>query len=519
MGAERKDDRGAVVLALFLCFCVNYFALLFSTTIPPLADYPNHLARIHINANWLGDEHIRRYYLPFWQLQPNLAFDAFGYLLLQWTDAYTAGRIIGSLTILSLIGGASCLHRAASGRWSIPPFLVGFLAVSRFYHWGFLGYLLTLGLGFLAFGWWLTLSPRPKLQFAVGITVATLLYLGHLFAFAVYGICVVASDWQRRWDSGRLWELSSLSVLGQLLPAVALYGLARPKSTDALVLAWDFPSKLKAPVVLTPGFDLPPELAILIPAAAITAVLIGMKAIVVRPYFLAPIASLLVVFALMPSHLMNSWNADRRLLLPIAMLILCSLEWGMVHPRVRAAAVLSLGCLLALLQVHLFRTWRMHDSVAVSARELLRQVEPGAGVASVVFLRGPEFLASPVHELATLAVIERSALVPNIFSYPAEPATAVRYQADYQNCSSRRGLIHVDGRRNFNAVAYLVWASKFAPNCGYRYALVLDTVPQPLPVPAGYREIASTPGGEARLYSLPEPGAQGGRRQRAAVPR
>src|SRR5579864_6129688 len=59
----------------------------------PLADYPNHLARMHVIATLGSDPDLARYYDIHWQIIPNLVMDLIVPQLARVTDIYHAGQV------------------------------------------------------------------------------------------------------------------------------------------------------------------------------------------------------------------------------------------------------------------------------------------------------------------------------------------------------------------------------------------------------------------------------------------
>src|SRR5712672_732238 len=57
--------------ALF-ALCLVLVAPLAVVDVPPLLDYPNHLARAYILAHGLADLHLSQMYVPHWAIIPNL---------------------------------------------------------------------------------------------------------------------------------------------------------------------------------------------------------------------------------------------------------------------------------------------------------------------------------------------------------------------------------------------------------------------------------------------------------------
>lgn len=86
---------------------------------PPLADYPNHLARAYVLYNYNTNPAFRAYervFLP----TPNIASDAALLLLQKVLPAETAGRLFLISIVLLFVLGCHLLGRAIHGRPTWP---------------------------------------------------------------------------------------------------------------------------------------------------------------------------------------------------------------------------------------------------------------------------------------------------------------------------------------------------------------------------------------------------------------
>src|ERR1700683_3485584 len=70
-----RSWRLPVVLAFYLVVLGLLAVPIMSVLVPPLADYPNHLARMHILAAYAGSSALQANYVAAWELSPYLAID------------------------------------------------------------------------------------------------------------------------------------------------------------------------------------------------------------------------------------------------------------------------------------------------------------------------------------------------------------------------------------------------------------------------------------------------------------
>ena len=82
---------------------VVLLAPLLITDVPPLLDYPNHLARFALLAAARGDPVLGPIFTPHWAIIPNLAADVIVPPLLYLMPVHVAGRcLLGTRTLVEL---------------------------------------------------------------------------------------------------------------------------------------------------------------------------------------------------------------------------------------------------------------------------------------------------------------------------------------------------------------------------------------------------------------------------------
>ncbi len=174
------------------------FAVLF--LVCPLGvalDYPNHLARTYIEG-WLAhSENLRAYYDVEARLIPDLAMDLVVPWLSHGIGIYPAGAVMVILAaVLAPLAGVALSKRlhGDDGAW-LP--LVGFLSVFSWpMEFGFVNFLISVGLALWAFLLWTMLSPSWK-RGAIFVPIGVILLLSHALGFLFLGFLVL------------LWEVSA----------------------------------------------------------------------------------------------------------------------------------------------------------------------------------------------------------------------------------------------------------------------------------------------------------------------
>ena len=149
------------VACMLLCVTLIPLALVH---IPPLVDYPNHMARMQILVDDGRSEHLRQYYQIRWDILPNLAIDVLVPALARFVGIETAGKIFIGLTLFLLAGGVIALHYALHQHWSWWPLMAFFFLFNSILLWGFLNYLFGLGVALFIFAGWVAHRHRPLWQ-------------------------------------------------------------------------------------------------------------------------------------------------------------------------------------------------------------------------------------------------------------------------------------------------------------------------------------------------------------------
>ena len=85
--------------------------------VPPLLDYPNHLARAFVLASLPRDAVLARFYAPHWTIIPNLALDLIAPPLMHVLPVHVVGRLLIAAAVLLPVLGAVAYNTALGGRW------------------------------------------------------------------------------------------------------------------------------------------------------------------------------------------------------------------------------------------------------------------------------------------------------------------------------------------------------------------------------------------------------------------
>jgi hypothetical protein len=426
-------------------FALLFAALFAAAAVPvlicdtlPLFDYPNHLARMHILADWTRSPDLERFYAIDWRPVPDLAMDAIVPALARIMPLAWAGKAFVLATLLLLAGGAAALHRTLFGAWSAAPCLAFLLLYSRVLLWGFLNYLFGLGLALCALSLWIALGGRPALRLAVGTLAALALFFAHLLAFGLYGVMVAGYEAGALLRQRPAWRRAARApVLAALtfVPALAILFALTPGVLGGAVRFGHPLRKLDLLFSVFDDYNRPFDVACFALVLSALIFLFARRWVRLAPAMAAPLLLLALTYLAMPSQLATASGADHRIPLLLGLVLAASSRWTAPQPQARH---LFLSAALALFAVRLAvvaAVWRADDRLYAGLLPALDALPRGSRVAVAY---PPEALNSetaPLAHFPTLAVVRRDAFVPTLFAYPTQQPVALR--PDYRALADR----------------------------------------------------------------------------------
>jgi len=222
--------QGRVLPLAFTALLVLVAIPIIAEPLPPLTDYVNHLARMHVMARLDVNPVLAGFYEIRWAVIPNLIMDVLVPPLVPYFSVLRSGQIFLLLTVTLLVTGPMAIHRALWGRFSPWPLLAFPLVYNGIFLVGLVNYLLGTGIALWGVAGWIALRERAGWQRAVLSTAVVLtLFLCHLFAVGLYGMTLLAFEAWHLWRSPRRSRLVAdlLAFGAPFLPVLPLI-LASP---------------------------------------------------------------------------------------------------------------------------------------------------------------------------------------------------------------------------------------------------------------------------------------------------
>lgn len=442
---DHVDVRNPAAVGLWwMSACALAAALaipFFLVDVPPVLDYPNHLARYFVLAH-PDDPVLSQMYAPHWAILPNLGLDVLGMVLLKSIDVHVAGRLLLALSLFAPIAGAMLYSRAAFGRFTWWSLASGLAAFNGIFIMGFMNLLLSLGLALGAAAGWIVLRRRYGLLMAatIGSVSVGLVFFCHIFGVVLFGLLVGSSELARleaHWRAGILTASevvrTGVAICIAMAPALVLY-LMSPLSSGGTFGTWGGLYKLWD--LLTPFMVYSKPLTLLTALAVFGIGLFARRGMRFAPGIPLALVVLGLVFVATPSAIKDGTFVENRIALMMALVAFAGIDLRL--PR-RAGMIVGsiVAALIGLRAGHVGTVWAAHSNDLTDLRAAIAHVGPGS---RVVVARGhgiavtddaPESRALPgigwldVH-MPALLVIERRAFWPLLFADASQQPLVVK---------------------------------------------------------------------------------------------
>jgi hypothetical protein len=515
----------------FLALAFVLLVPLGMTEIPPLLDYPNHLARMDILANVTRDPDLARIYGSNWQIVPNIGIDLAMPALMHLLSLTASGKVFLALAILMPLAGVVVLHRVVFRTASYWPLAAGLIVYNRLFFTGFINFLIGAGLALLGAAlWYALLERKAALRVGTAIVAALVIFFCHLIAAGFYGLLLLGFEMDRARRLGFSVSRLLLMLVPFIVPA-AFYLLAPINDADSgqghgllnavkqYYWAWVAePPGLKSYGILGPFLTY--DRLLDVAAVLLILFMLGLCAMSRRsriaPAIGGVFAVLLLAYPIIPFTLMKTSWVDQRLPILAGFLLFAG---TLPAPPTRRTAMLmtvALGVAIGARTFEIAAIWAGHDVVLADFRQVIAPVAVGDRVLVVQAERNSDLNAmvnrpdsvrsmrdndSTMH-LPALLVFEHKAFWPLLFSAPSKQP--VKVLPPYTELSLPEGeLPWIGGLADLDPGTL-----KFAPYLpGWEQKFDWVLVMRPAEAPHGYDLLAdrlepATAGRIAALYRI-----------------
>ncbi len=417
---------------LFAAFTLLISIPIWTHPLPPLSDYVNHLARMHVMATISKNPQLASFYEIDWQVIPNLTMDLIVPLLAQVMKIYMAGQVFIVAMFALIISGTLALNRALIGRWSAMPLFAIPLLYNFVFLVGLMNYIFGIGVALWALAGWVAVRERVwPLRFALSTASVVVLFFCHLSALGIYGIGVLSFELLRLWERrSEPWPLRGLDFVASGLPFLAAAPLLYASPTMQLVSSvyWDQRGKIDGLMYVFTDYS---DIAAFALIAVMTASMVW--AIRHRVLHFHPLVFVLIavggaVYLALPRVMFDTYMTDQRVPLGVVFMLFACGDLELRRRLVRRAAIVILMLLIAGRLIEIDYNWSQLSDSTSQFRSSVRRITPGA---KVFVAYADRSLGEDVRDLglvhaACIAMIERSALVTTAFTVAGKQVMHVR---------------------------------------------------------------------------------------------
>jgi hypothetical protein len=493
--ATDKGD-GTRVFAAFALLLAVVSAPLFSTVLPPLVDYPNHLARLQLIAAG-GDEFCAVRWAPL----PDLAADLVVPALARAMPLELAGKLFLALSFALLAGGVLGLNRIASGRWRWWPLLAFALLYNRSLLWGFINYLFGLGVALCGVALWLALDERRWLRAPVSAAVALACFFSHFAAFGIYALAIAGVELPpvlsllraRRHRAAA--ERIALAAVQFIAPAVIFLSF-QPTAAGGPV-SFAFWRKFDLLFSVFDNYSRPFDVVCFVLFIGLIGALALLRRLAIAARLGAAVAIVAAAYVFLPNQAFSGSGADHRV--PVALfLLLIAATWPAAVLSRRAAVTVGIAAaaVFAARMAVIEAVWRKSDGVYAADIAVIDGLPQGAKLAVAFPSREISAGGIPQLHVATLAAARRAAFVPTVFASAAQQPLALRPPYDALAAATSPALLwagFVDGSAAAQAQAATMLRT-------YDFIVFADRDPFTVAARPCLKELPSTP--SFQLFAL-----------------
>ncbi len=389
--------------------------------LPPLSDYINHLARMHVIANGAGVPTLAQYYQIEWTILPNLMMDLVVPVLGRFMRIYLAGQIFTVASFVLIISGSMALGRTLFGRWTPVPLLAIPLLYNYVFLVGVMNYIFGIGLALWALAAWIRLREHLVLRLLVATGFVVAMFFCHLFSVGIYGIGLLAYELWRLYVMRREpWQPRLIAFFAAGLPFLPVIPLllASPTRHLASEISWEPRGKIDG---LMYAIELYSDIVALgiaatLAAGATWAARRGLLR--VHPMAWVMLVAGTIIYLALPRIMFATYMTDQRLPIALVFMLFGCIDMSLQHRLVRRAFIAVVFTLVIVRVIEVNVSWANLSTTTSGFRGSVKRIKPGS---KVVVAYGHASGGDDVSDLglvhaACLAIIERSALVTTAFT-------------------------------------------------------------------------------------------------------
>jgi hypothetical protein len=371
-----------------ITLCLILVTPLTVVDVPPLLDYPNHLARTYVLAHGQQDAHLSQIYAPHWAIIPNLAVDLILPPLLLLMPVHTAGRILLAVALVLPVIGSVLYSQAVFMRRSYWSIAVCLVACNGLFLLGFLNFQLAVGLALASAAAWLRWrETRPGAAVALGVICAVLLFFSHLMGLLFFLILLISHEIERVWDGHQQGDELIVVIVRRaawLLPVIVLPAVLYTASTFAdksLDISWEiWPGKLVRAVMSLINYNLPLDIITAGFLAVFLLTCARLQLIMVPLGSVIALGATAILFMVSPLGFKGTGYVDARFAVMFGFLIFAAILPVRLPKIGTLLAGVVMMALFGLRTAETAAVWHAHNRDLDQLRSAISVVEPGSRV-------------------------------------------------------------------------------------------------------------------------------------------
>lgn len=428
---------GAQIAVLFAAFTLLISIPIWTHPLPPLSDYVNHLARMHVIATMGKNPALADFYEVNWQVIPNLTMDFIVPLLARVMNTYVAGQVFMVAMFALIISGSMALNRALIGRWSMLPLFAFPLLYNYVFLVGLMNYIFGIGIALWATAGWVALRERVwPFRIVLSSFCVVVLFFCHLSALGIYGIGVLSFELLRLWEwREKPWPGRLIDFVASGLPFLAAAPLLYASPTMNLVSAvhWDQLGKIDGLMYVITNYSDIAAFAIVSAMIASLVWAIRHRVLHFHPLVLVLISVGTIVYLILPRVMFDTYMTDQRVPIGVAFMLFACGDLELRRRLVRRAFMVVLIVLIAARLIEVDYNWSQLSDSTSQIRSSVKRIARGSKVFVAYADRsfGNDVRDLGLVHVACIATIERSALVTTVFTVPGKQVLHVKPQ--YKN--------------------------------------------------------------------------------------
>jgi len=413
------------------------------TKIPPVVDYPNHLAGDYILAHLAHSAWLSRIYQPHWAVIPDLASDLILLPLLSVLPTFIAGKLVLFMSLLAPLMGALLYNYALFGRLSFWPLASTIVAFNFAFLLGLANFLFGLGAAFVVAAIWIVWHDRHPGRNAAALVIGSLVvFFCHITAMFFLAVLLAS------YEIGQIRRFTVAGVLKRILPLVVtaiptgLLYVVSSTASGGWEASWDSPME-KLVYAFSPvmNYSLPLDCLTGVVLIAATILAVRMKWLELPRCTFIGLTVLLVSFVIAPFRIKDGLFFDLRFITMAGYLMFGGMRENpsipAKHLRVAAACVAVVVCGRIFV---VYDVWQSQPQQVALVQQVARLVPPGSRVLIATEFpdnSNPYWQASPAvrridsifvdnYHLPTIFLAQRQAFCQTLFADPTQQPIVVR---------------------------------------------------------------------------------------------